>query len=824
LLRFSAFKRRDHIMTSDLYHWDRLQALFHLAEEFPNTDLDELLSAACDDPILRARAKTLIETGRRPAAAAGLAGAPALSAKIGPYTIVRYLGSGGIGTVYLVERVVGGAVQRVALKMLTRSAAGPMFTERFAREQHILASLEHANITRMLDAGMSEEGHPFLVMEYVDGVPLDIYCDERSLGVPERIELFLQICEAIAYAHRNLVVHLDLKPSNVLVSAAEGAVKVLDFGTSKLIQPDSLLTTTVMATPAYASPEQLLNQPVTTVCDVYALGAILFELLSGRRPNQDSSVALLIERSLKEFPPEPVAQAVTGVAAEHRGMTETRLRSLLSGDLATIIAKCLNPRPKDRYATVDALMADLRRYQAGRPVLARPQTTTYRIGKFVRRNRALVTASSLAATALATVLGYAALQQREALREARRSLQMQTFLSELFRLANSKYLGKPKATVPEFLQLGVRVLPDFIRDAADQRAAQLSLAESMFQNGDYLHAGPVFSQLVASAKAAGDVGQQAESEAYAGDIAYLTGDVATGNRLTADALALSRERGVTPAARVWIEDSYASNRENLGTRTDENIRLLQAAVQETRSSHLPERLTAVEQAKLAGFLEQRGRLKDAEPLLKEASDIFAREPYALCDRSETLGDLAYVRGAQGDLLGSVTVFRQAYDGLSTCAGAGSRETLMMQAHLASAMLKTDQAKAVAPMLEASMPAWRTLSGSGVDLANPLIFLAKAYMAAGDFPRAERTAEELFAVQDGKVSATSYRMGVSQLVWAQALAAQHRNAEARPHAEMAVKAFSSETTPTAAQKQTKSQAEHLLADIPATEAHGGRQKK
>jgi serine/threonine protein kinase len=351
-------------MLQDADHWEQLQALFHLAEETPDEELDELLLVACPDTELRQRAAALIRASRTKPEPGKPVDTP--GRRIGPYLVLRHLGSGGIGTVYLVERTTAGVVQRAALKVLTRSAAGPFFVERFAREQQILASLDHPNITRLLDAGVSEVGEPYLTMEYVDGVHLDVYCDDRALGISERLHLFLRVCEAVAYAHRSLVVHLDLKPSNILVSEAGGIVKLLDFGTSKLIQPDSLLTTTVMATPAYASPEQLRNEPVTTVCDVYALGAILFELLSGRRPNQDSSVAAIIERSMKELPPESITAAVTAAAADHRGLTETRLRSMLTGDLATIVAKCITPRPRDRYVTVEALIVDGRFWRAHR--------------------------------------------------------------------------------------------------------------------------------------------------------------------------------------------------------------------------------------------------------------------------------------------------------------------------------------------------------------------------------------------------------------------------------------------------------------------------
>jgi len=254
-------------MTQDSANWKLLQDLFHLAEATPEADRERVLTEKCPDEELRHRALSILKASSVEEAESASAAPPQLNGKIGPYSLIRLLGSGGIGSVYLVERMAGGALQRSALKVLAPHAAGPSFIERFHREQHILASLDHPNITRMLDAGLTETGQPYLVMEWVDGVHLDAYCDAHNLDVDQRLRLFLRVCDAVAYAHRNLVVHLDLKPSNILVTS-DGTVKLLDFGTSKLIQPDTLFTTTVMATPAYASPEQLRNEPVTTACDV----------------------------------------------------------------------------------------------------------------------------------------------------------------------------------------------------------------------------------------------------------------------------------------------------------------------------------------------------------------------------------------------------------------------------------------------------------------------------------------------------------------------------------------------------------------------------
>jgi eukaryotic-like serine/threonine-protein kinase len=799
-------------MISDYERWKQLQHLFHLAEASPEADLDTLLEAACDDPETRSHARRLIEAARNSSKAEPATPLHPTIHRIGPYSIVRLLGAGGNGRVYLGERLVGGAVQRVAVKVLSRSAAGSGFTERFAREQHILASLNHANITRMLDAGISDGGEPYLVMEYVDGEHLDTWCDENKLGIPERLQLFLHVCEPVAYAHRNLVVHLDLKPSNVLIAREDRAVKLLDFGTSKLVRPDSLLTTTVMATPAYASPEQLLNQPVTTVCDVYALGAVLFELLSGKRPNRDSSVALLIERSMKEAAPESLHEAVTQEAADCRALTQTRLRVELEGDLETIVTKCLAARPRDRYATVDALMEDVQRYLVGRPILARPQTTTYRLGKFVRRNRTAVAAGTVMGLCLLGVTGYAAWRQHQAFQQGQRALQMQTFMSQLFKVANTNYMGKPAATVPELLQLGVRLLPELITDSADRRAAQLSLAKSMFDDDDLTDARKVFNDIIQSAKDAGDVPRLAEAEAYRGTIAYRQGDTATGAGLLEDALRLSDKAGVTPEARIRIKTYYVENRLDRGFGAAEDEALLRSAVTESRTQGLPERDQAWAGSVLAQYLRFSGDIAEAKVLANQSLAVYKRESYALCDQADMRVLLADIQGLEGDVAGSIPVYKQAYADFRSCSGDSSANTLLTQARLARVMLKVGQGKEVISMLEPSLPVWRKAFPNSPDISEPLVFLAKAYLQTSQFPQAEAAAKQALQVIHGKVEARSAQTAVLELLLAQALQGQGRLGEALHHAEIADSTFAAVPSTLAGEKRYAAQAHQLMLDL------------
>ena len=768
-------------MPQDTENWEILQQLFHLAEETAPEDRDRALAEHCADPVVVRRAMKIFLSANAVDAQPATPEPKPLTARIGPYSLLRLVGSGGIGSVYLAERILGGAPQRSALKILSPHAAGPSFVERFHREQHILGTLDHPNITRMLDAGLSESGQPYLVMEYVEGEHFDVYCDARKMSVRDRLQLFLQVCGAVAYAHRTLIVHLDLKPSNILVSD-QGSVKLLDFGTSKLVQADSQLTTTVLATPAYASPEQLRNEPVTTACDVYSLGAILFELLSGRRTTD--SVAVVFERALSGREPEPLPNAVSLAAAETRGLSESRLRQMLSGDLATITAKCMRAHPSERYISVDALADDLERYLAGRAVLARPQTAAYRLGKFVRRNRGGVAAALLISIALLGTLGYAGWRQEQALRAGQRALRMQTFMYSLFRLANTNFTGKPAATVPEFLKLGVRLLPQYIKDPADLRQAQMSLAESMYDNGDLDGAQAVFTQTTASAKSAQDLQAEAESEAFAGNIAYQKGQMDNGVSLTAHALELSRMPRVSAAVKVRAAMYYAINRENNGFRTDENMKLLEYAAKEARENQLPPHEAADALYSFGSDLELRGQLDQAEPLYQQALQIYNQDPSELCDQSQVYGDMAYLHEMKEDIKGSLPLYQRSYDGYIACSGPESRGALTAVDYLAGSLIKLGRAPEAVPLLEKALPPWRKIAGSSPDLAEVLFFLAEAYVDTGRFPEGEKTAQELIAVQDGKVAPTDRRIGASHLMLARSLAGQDRTREALPHALIA----------------------------------------
>src|SRR6202789_2138959 len=313
--------------------------------------------------------------------------------QFGPYRVLSLLGHGGMGSVWLAERADGLFIRQVALKLIHPALKSRVMSERFAREREILASLNHSNIARLLDAGFAEDGQSYLALDYVAGTPLTTYCDEHRLSVHGRLELFRQVLSAVQYAHAHLVIHRDLKPANILVTA-EGQIQLLDFGIAKLLTEGEAKETELTQlggralTPDYAAPEQIAGATVTTAADVYALGVMLYELLTGERPyklKRDSRGALE-EAILKADPAAPSRAALNEAAAAVRATTAKKLSSTLRGDLDTIAIKALKKSPAERYATANAFGEDIERYLRGDVVLAQPDSVAYRALKFARRH------------------------------------------------------------------------------------------------------------------------------------------------------------------------------------------------------------------------------------------------------------------------------------------------------------------------------------------------------------------------------------------------------------------------------------------------------
>jgi tRNA A-37 threonylcarbamoyl transferase component Bud32 len=436
--------------------WNRIQELCEQAENRPQAEREAFLAAAERDAAIRAEVLDLLralasEQNVRSDVAAGAADAPPgspalLPERIGPYRVTGLLGRGGTSTVYAAERETEGVTSSVAVKVLHAYLLDDESTARFQREQRILAGLDHPALCRVLDAGITADRQPFLVIERVDGQPIDDYASEHRLSLADRIRLVISAAEAVGAVHRNFVAHLDLKPSNLFVTVS-GQVRLLDFGTAKLLDPAGNLTTTRHLTPVYASPEQLRGDPVTMASDIYSLGLILYELLAGASPHSGASLMSLAERASGVTSTGPMASKVTEAAATERGLTETRLRRLLSGDIERVVAKALAPEPDRRYATIGELADDLRRYLEDRPVLARRQTTGYRLKKYAARNRGGLTVTLVLVAGLLAAGGYALWQQHQAIEAGRRAQVSANFLFWLIGSSNPLYGGSADMTV-----------------------------------------------------------------------------------------------------------------------------------------------------------------------------------------------------------------------------------------------------------------------------------------------------------------------------------------------------------------------------------------
>jgi eukaryotic-like serine/threonine-protein kinase len=813
-------------MSQDSENWELLQTLFDIAEATPEPDRERVLMEYCGNENIVRRTLLIVEGAHQTGKDDATTSADRVTGRIGPYSLIRLLGSGGIGTVYLAQRILGGAPQRSALKVLAPHSAGPSFVERFHREQHILASLDHPHITRLLDAGLSDTGQPYLVMEYVEGQHLDSYCNAHRLTITQRIEIFLQVCEAVAYAHRNLIVHLDLKPTNILVNT-EGEVKLLDFGTSKLVQTDSLLTTTVLATPAFASPEQLRNEPVTTACDIYSLGAILYELLSGSRAAD--TAAILFDRALNEREPRPLQDAVSAPAAEQRGTSAGKLRQLLTGDLAIIVAKCLRARPKERYASVDALIEDLRRYLDGRSVLARPQTAVYRIGKFVRRNRASVATATLFALGLVAVLTYAEWKQRVAIAEGRRAQQMQEFMYSLFATASSEYLGSPTLTVNDFLKLGIKTLPLYVHNPADLRHDLNRLAASLSDNDDYKDAQPVFARTLHEAEASHDIDAETESLSRSGDIAFRLGNLEDGKSLTGRGLKLSQDPSVTPEVRVGAMIAYSINREAYGMNTEENLRLLQDALDEAKRQNLPPREIASITFKLGNAMNQRNNFDKAAAAYQQALGFYQKDPAYPCTSATVEAQLGTIDRLQGRLQDGLMHHRHAYEVIVNCVGSESPYALYIDRLVGQDLVWLGRGDEALRIMSRDVAINRKLDGGSraPALSRAIHTLAEAELLTHHPVEAEALVREEMDMAHGKLDANSRGFGLMYLLCAETLVAQHREEEALSFAIKADHAMGqARPTDSYADRVKAAEAHQLLASLQShpAPAQGARASK
>ncbi len=673
--------------------WDQLQEVFLDALELPAEERAAFLERACgDDAGMRAEVESMLaaeEAGGeftwvdRLAAAAG-ASAPGGSEpvetelpanhRIGPYRLVRLIGRGGMGRVYLAERDDDQYSQQVALKVVRDDYDTGLLTERFRAERQILARLQHPNISTLLDGGVAEDGRPYLVMQYEPGLPITEYCDEHTLDVRQRLTLFATICDAVHFAHTNLVVHRDLKPSNILVTE-DGRPKLLDFGIAKILEGDVDFTRPVtrdvrMFTPEHAAPEQVMGGAITTATDVYALGVLLYELLVGQRPFRAADTSPLeLQRKIQEDSPTRPSEEARRAAAQgaHDEALVThpaRLRATrpaawvqaLRGDLDQIVLEALRKEPERRYGSARELAEDVRRYLDGRPVRARPDSVGYRVGKFVRRNRVGVGVAALFVGLLATLAVNQTVQASRIAAEQERTeaalleaTTVRDFLVDLFEDANIGNTTE-RLTAVDLLDRGVR--------RADQLAEQPSAQAAMFNA-----IGRAYASLAEYEKAEPILERSLELRRQ------VHGDVHTDVALSLNSLAslIMDARGDYAAVEPLAVEALEIHRQ-LHEGPHEDVALGLSTV---------------------GALQfRRGALAEARASYREALEILQHP--AVDDRpavTTMMANLGLVTVRLGDPVEGERLLREAVDIETGISGSSSAKVATMLNPLAEAMLE-----------------------------------------------------------------------------------------------------------------------------------------
>lgn len=709
--------------------------------------------------------------------------------RIGPWRVVRELGRGGMGIVWLAERADGQYEQQAALKVIKRGMDSDSVLARFLRERQILARLIHPNIAHLLDGGIAADERPYFAMEYVDGLPLLRYCTERNAHLDERIRLFLEICNAVQMAHAQLIVHRDIKPSNVLVTTA-GVTKLLDFGIARWLD-DSADGPTLDAqhrplTPAYAAPEQLRGDPVTTATDIHALGGLLYELLSGKRASALADTASP-QSALAALMSTPLL-APSQVANENAPVPRRRLR----GDLDTIVLKALHRDPQCRYTTVEALADDVHRSVTGQPIQARREHMGYRAAKFVGRHRLGMAAATCAVIALVAALTAALWQAREKTREALVSQEVTQFLVGLFEAADPTRTPQTKVTAENLLDRGAErlhstLVTDPVLNARllhtiattyvalglyeralplEEQALQLrrkvnpeggaEVAESMNELGeihalkaDFNKAEPLLLAGLAMRRATlpKDAQEIIESLGNVAQLLQNRGEFAAANAPFREALALSElhygGESVETAQRL---DSLATNLDNLGKTADAGAKYQQALAIREKSLGPDDAQVATSLISYGVFLDNSGSHLKAIPLLERALEI-RRKVYGASHVLVGIAQLALagaeessnrIAEAEHSTLDALNIFRK------TLPEDHPRitESLNMLGILKT--VRRDFEGAVPMFREVLQRYRRTLGDYHPDTLTAQNNLGATLLHAGQFAQAERTQREVLA--------------------------------------------------------------------------------
>jgi serine/threonine protein kinase/tetratricopeptide (TPR) repeat protein len=726
--------------------------------------------------------------------------------RIGVYRVVREIGRGGMGSVYLAERADEEFERRVAIKVIRRGMDTEEIVRRFRSERQILAHLDHENIAKLLDGGTTEDGRPYFVMEHVEGRPIDQECDARKLPVRRRLELFRQVCSAVHFAHQNLVVHRDLKPGNILVTAA-GVPKLLDFGIAKLLDADQPAALTRIdlrpMTPEYASPEQVRGEPITTASDVYSLGVLLYNLLTGHPPYRQSTrdPLSLVQAICEENPVRPssvigrveevkktdgsTATLTPESVSELRNGEPRALRSQLAGDLDNIVLKAMSKEPQRRYASADQLSDDIGRHLEGLPVVARKDTLGYRTAKFVGRHKVGV---SLAAAVLLLIVGFSVTVTflwRRAEREKTRAETVAAFLEDVFSVSNPSESRGETVTARELLDTGAKKIDNSLQG---QPTLQADLMETM---------GRVYRKvgLFDAARPLLERALRLHRETLGNDDLLVAQDLhnlasllhelrkdADSESLIREALGIQRRHGETKNI------DYAKGLTNLGALLEDQGKLDEAEALYKESLAIKQTLPGVGEEDIATSLNDLGKLREtrgdyaaAESYYGESLKIRQKLAKGKPDPevATSLNNLAALLEDQGDLAGAEALHRQALEMRRRLFGNRNYKVASSLSNLAHVFQTEGRAAAAEPLYrEAVSIAEETLGKDHFSRGVMLRNLASVLIMEGKASEGEARAREALAIFRAKTP-DSWRVADAESVLGGCLAAQRRFAEAEP---------------------------------------------
>jgi serine/threonine protein kinase len=770
--------------------WQQIQSVFEEVVDATPADREARLTEHCGgDSELRSSVESLLASDRRAEdPLLNVIGEAAeslleehqdrlLGTRVGQYRVVSILGHGGMSTVYRGEREDSQYRQTVAIKVMHHSTLHPRLRSRLQSERHILATLDHPAIARLIDSGDLEDGTPYLVMEHVDGESIEAYCDSRTLFVRERLELFIQVCAAVQYAHRNLVVHRDIKAANIFVSSS-GAPKLLDFGIAKLLAPEALSHTVAvtrlqerMLTPENAAPEQVLGRPITTATDIYSLGVLLFQLLTGRSPYRLSGYSQLqLERAIcMDDPPKASQTVVARVSGEtdadrsrisdRRGLSPERLRARLSGDLDAIIAKAMRKEPDRRYASVDGLADDLNRHLLGLPVSARQGDWRYNSSKFLRRHFLVVLGVAAAFFGLAVIAGVTLLQNhrielaRQATAQERdRAQQVSAFLVDVFSQADPFNAQGREPTAKDLLDRGSEKILANTNLQPEVRAQLLeSIGLAYRRQGLSERAIPLFEQAVAIRRQEHPVDEHRTAAALANLARALTdgGHLVSAEAYLQQALALSRHADETPSeetADILVQFGHLE----LDAKSDPLAasKLMTEALGVYRSAVGNQHLSVA--GTLSGLSMAElwlGNLAKAENYQRQAMQIFdATVSRNHPDHAAGLVNLGYILTQRGKYPEAERVLNEALDIERNVFGPDDQRIAETESNLGTLYERQgDMARAIKATQTAVKIATQRLGLNHYLTGYYLSDLASLYETADDLPNAETSARQALEV-------------------------------------------------------------------------------